>query len=298
MEAALLLFVLDVSALGEVAAAVELIAGVIALFGGAEYQFVAASGAAQGSLCGFGCSDGDLLFGNGCGGLHGLGGLGAHGLLNVRNMFFLSGGVDLRVGVKLVIDGLDLLRGQGVMTAAPDRIHNIAYLVAVDDKNIRTDDVDLFQGASVGEGDDGMHGDGFAQQYFQMLDVGAVLHDGIVEGFLVALALTLRKGLVPLGLVLAAKDPAAVIFAFKHEQALSGDHQNIDFRRAVLTLGDVDVEQEFSAVLLVPAQMAVGQIFAVPTHIQASPPVGNMGDLVIGGLSVVHFQNHADDEIG
>ena len=67
---------LDVSTLREIAAAVELIACVVALLGGAEYQFVAASGAAQGSLCGFGCSDGDLLFGNGCGGLHGLGASG------------------------------------------------------------------------------------------------------------------------------------------------------------------------------------------------------------------------------
>ena len=109
---------MDVSTLGEVAAAVELIACVVALLGGAEYQFVAASGAAQESLCGFGGSDGDLLFGKGCGGFYVFGGLGAHGLRNVRDMLFLGGGVDLRVGVKLVVDGLDLLRGQRVIVFA------------------------------------------------------------------------------------------------------------------------------------------------------------------------------------
>ena len=118
LEAAFLLWSLDVSALGEIAAAVELIAGVIALFGGAEYQFVAASGAVQGRLCRFGCCDGNLLFGNGCSGLYGLGGLGAHGLLNIRDMLFFGGSIDLRVGVKLVVDGLDLLCGQRVFVFA------------------------------------------------------------------------------------------------------------------------------------------------------------------------------------
>ena len=101
--------------------------------------------------------------------------------------------------------------------------------------------------------------------------------------------------LVPLGLVLAAKDPAAVVFAFEHEQALSGDHQNIDFRRAVFTLGDVDVEEELSAVLLMPAQMAVGQIFTVPSGVNQRPEVGDMGDFVVGGLAVVNFKNNIDD---
>ena len=88
---------LDVSTLGEIAAAVELIACVVAPLGGAEYQFAAASGAAQGCLCGFGCSDGGLLFGNGFSRLYGLGGIRAYGLLNVCDMRFLGNSVDLRV---------------------------------------------------------------------------------------------------------------------------------------------------------------------------------------------------------
>ena len=144
MEAALLLFVLDVSALGEVAAAIELIAGIIALLGGAEYQFAAASGAAQGRSCGFGRCNGELLFGNGCGGLRGLGSLGAHGLLDVRDMLFLGSSIDLRVGVKLGVDGLDLLGGQRVVVFVPDGRNNMGDLAAVDDKNIRTGDLDLF----------------------------------------------------------------------------------------------------------------------------------------------------------
>ena len=98
-----------------------------------------------------------------------------------------------------------------------------------------------------------MHGDGFSQQRLKVLNVGAVLHDGIVEGFLVALALALGEGLIPFGLALAAKDPAAVVLAFEHEQTLPGDQKHVDLRGAVFALGDVDVEQKLAAVLLVPA---------------------------------------------
>ena len=290
-----MLFVLDVSTLGEIAAAVELIAGVIALLGGLQYKFTTAFWAAQGSLRWFGCCDGDLLLGKRCGGLHGLGDLGAHGLLNVRDMLFFGGSIDLRVGVKLVVDGLDLLCGQCVIVFTPDGRNNMGDLAAVDDKNIRAGDLDLFQSASVGEGDDGMHGDGFAQQSLQMLDVGAVLHDGIVEGFLVALSLALGQGLIPLGLVFTAEDPAAVVLAFEHKQTLPGDQKHVDLRGAVFALGNVDVEQEFAAVLLVSAQMAVGEIFAVSSGVHQSPEVGDVGDFVVGGLAVVNFKNNIDD---
>ena len=92
--------------------------------------------------------------------------------------------------------------------------------------------------------------------------MGAILHDGVVEGFLVAFSLALGQGLIPLGLALLAEDPSAVIFALKHEQTLPGDQEHIDFRGAVFALWDVNVEKELATVFFIGPQVAVGHVFA------------------------------------
>ena len=84
-----------------------------------------------------------------------------------------------------------------------------------------------------------------------------ILHDGVVEGFLAAPPAAMGQGLVPLGLPLASEDPAAVILALEYEEAFGAEHQHIDLGGPVLALGDVEVEEEACALLLIAAQVAV-----------------------------------------
>ena len=100
-----------------------------------------------------------------------------------------------------------------------------------------------------------MHGDGFTQQCLQMLDMGPVLHDGVVKRFLATLAFALRRGLVPVAFILVTENPSAIVLTFKHEQALCSNQQHIDFGGAVFALGDVNVEQELSAILFILTQI-------------------------------------------
>ena len=83
-----------------------------------------------------------------------------------------------------------------------------------------------------------------------MLDVGSVLHNGVIEGFFVASSFSLGQCLIPALLKLTTEDPAAIVFALKNEQALCVDHQHIDFRCFTFGLWYVDIEKELRAIFL------------------------------------------------
>ncbi len=91
-------------------------------------------------------------------------------------------------------------------------------MISVDNPDVAAVNLHFFQGASFGKHNDRMHWNLLSEKGRQVLDVGAILHNGIIKMLLVASVSAGGQCLVPVPLLLTAENPATVIFAFRKLQ--------------------------------------------------------------------------------
>lgn len=96
-----------------------------------------------------------------------------------------------------------------------------------------------------------------------MLYVGAVLHNRVVKAVFAASAAPRGQRLVPEPFVLAAEDPAAVILAFKNENAFFAYHHKVYLGGFAPARRDIYVEKEQGPPLFKAPEVFVCKVLAV-----------------------------------
>ena len=92
--------------------------------------------------------------------------------------------------------------------------------------------------------------------FLQMINVGAVLHNGIVKRLFVAFSSS-RERLIPVSLVSGTEYPSTVVFVLKHKNTLRANHQYIDLCGLTVAFRNIYIKKKSSTIILKSLQRLI-----------------------------------------